>query len=127
MAITDIPETFEELERYNVEYERANFRFAESNARVARASRDMFLSWFPGSPKRLGAHAIAALMDDRLREAIGFPRPPQPIARAVEGSLRARANLLRLLPPRRKPKLRTQIRHRTYPRGYSIEALGPRP
>jgi hypothetical protein len=127
MAITDIPETFEELERYNVEYERANFRFAESNARVARASRDMFLSWFPGSPKRLGAHAIAALMDDRLREAIGFPRPPQPIARAVEGSLRARAKVLRLLPPRRKPKLRTQIRHRTYPQGYSIEALGPKP
>src|SRR6266571_7807804 len=47
MAIKEIPSTFEELERYNVEYERANFRFAESNARVARASRDMFLAWFP--------------------------------------------------------------------------------
>jgi hypothetical protein len=66
-------------------------------------------------------------MDDRLREAIGFPRPPQPIARAVEGSLCARAIALRLLPSRRKPKLRTQIRHRTYPQGYSIEALGPKP
>src|SRR5437870_10261063 len=88
MAITDIPETFEELERYNVEYERANFRFAESNARVARASRDMFLAWFPGAPKKIGAHAIAALMDERLRDAIGFPQPPRPIARAVEGALR---------------------------------------
>jgi hypothetical protein len=126
MAITDIPETFKEFERYNVEYERANFHFAESNARVARASRDMFLAWFPGSPKRLGAHAIAALMDDRLREAIGFQRPPRPIARAVEGALRARAKTLRLLPPRRKPKLRTELRHRSYPQGYSIEALGPK-
>ncbi len=26
-----------------------------------------------------------------------------------------------------KPKLRTQLRHRTYPRGYEIEALGPMP
>ena len=55
MAIKEIPQTFEELERYNVEYERANFRFAESNARVARASRDMFLGWFPGLPKSVGA------------------------------------------------------------------------
>jgi hypothetical protein len=87
----------------------------------------MFLAWFPGSPKRLGAHAIAALMDDRLREAIGFPRPPKPIARAVEGVLGVRAKALRLFPPRRKPKLRTELRHRTYPQGYLIEALGPKP
>jgi mpaB/rubber oxygenase-like protein len=125
MAIGQIPATFEELERYNEEYERANFRFAESNARVARASRDMFLAWFPGMPKRLGAHAIAALMDDRLREAIGFPRPPRALVRAVEEGLRARARASRMLPARRKPKLRTQLRHRTYPHGYAIEALGP--
>jgi hypothetical protein len=35
--------------------------------------------------------------------------------------------MLRLLPPRRKPKLRTELRHRTYPQGYEIEALGPMP
>jgi mpaB/rubber oxygenase-like protein len=127
MAIKEIPETYEELERYNVEYERANFRFAESNARVARASRDMFLAWFPGLPSRFGSHAIAALMDERLREAIGFPDPPRAIKRAVEGALRARAWALRPLPPRRKPKLRTELRHRTYPQGYAIQALGPLP
>jgi len=127
MAITDIPPTYDEFEQYNLEYERANFRFAESNARVARASRDMFLAWFPGLPKRLGAQAIAALMDDRLREAIGFPRPSRPIAGAVERALGARARALRLLPPRRKPKLRTELRHRTYRDGYVIEALGPMP
>jgi ER-bound oxygenase mpaB/B'/Rubber oxygenase, catalytic domain len=127
MAIKEIPSTFEEFERYNLEYERANFHFAESNARVARASRDMFLAWFPGLPKRLGAHVIAALMDDRLREAIGFPQPPRAIARFVDAALRGRAQALRLMPPRRKPKLRTQLRHRTYRDGYVIEALGPMP
>ena len=45
-------ERYDEFERFNVEYERANFRSAESNARVAHASRDMFLAWFPGVPKR---------------------------------------------------------------------------
>jgi hypothetical protein len=127
MAIKELPETSEDFERYNVEYERANFHFAESNAHVARASRDMFLAWFPGTPNRLGAHAIAALMDDRLREAIGFPRPPGLLVRAVEEALRSRARVLSVLPARRKPKLRTQLRHRTYPHGYTIEALGPMP
>jgi ER-bound oxygenase mpaB/B'/Rubber oxygenase, catalytic domain len=127
MAIKDIPGSYEDFERYNVEYERANFGFAESNRRVAMASRDMFLAWFPGVPRRLGSHAIAALMDERLREALGFPRPPRALVRAVESGLRARALAVRMLPPRRRPKLRTELRHRTYPGGHRIEALGPMP
>src|SRR5215213_4900648 len=124
MGIKGIPDRFDDLESYNVEYERSNFRFAESNRRVAEASRDMFLAWFPGVPKRLGSHAIAALMDDRLREALGFPRPPRAFVRSVRGGLRARSLAVRVLPPRRKPKLRTTLRHRTYPDGYVVEALG---
>ena len=127
MAITDIPVTYEELERYNVEYERSNFRYAESNARVARASRDMFLAWFPGVPKRLGAYAIAALMDEPLREALGFPAPPRPLARTVALALRGRGLAVRFLPPRRRPKLRTQMRRRSYKTGWRLEALGPMP
>jgi len=127
MAITELPSTYDELERYNVEYECAKFRFTETNARVARASRDMFVAWFPGVPKSVGGYAISALMDERLRGAIGFPRPPRTLVRAVDGSLRARAAAVRLLPPRRRPKLRTEIRHRTYRRGYVLEALGPLP
>ena len=127
MGIKDIPDRFDDFERYNVEYERENFRFTESNRRVAEASRDMFLAWFPGVPKRLGSHAIAALMDDRLREALGFPRPPRALVRAARAGLRVRSAAVRVLPPRRKPKLRTALRHRTYPSAYTIEALGPPP
>jgi len=127
MAIKDISPSYDEFERYNVEYERASFRPADTNARVARASRDMFVAWFPGVPKNIGGYAIAALMDERLREAIGFPRPPRALVHTIEASLRARAAVVRALPPRRNPKLRTTLRHRTYPRGYEIEALGPMP
>ncbi len=127
MGIKDIPDRFEDFERYNREYESANLRFAESNRRVALASRDMFLAWFPGVPKRLGSHAIAALMDEPLRDALGFPHPPRALVRAVAGGLRARALAVRTLPARRKPKLRTRLRHRTYRAGYRIEALGPPP
>jgi len=117
MAITGIPPTYDEFERYNVEYERANFRRADTNVRVARASRDMFVAWFPGVPKTVGGYGIAALMDEPLRRALDFPEPPRPLVRAVAASLRARARAVRMLPPRRRPKLRTQMRHRTYPQG----------
>jgi hypothetical protein len=127
MAIEEIPERYEDFRRFNADYERASFRFADTNARVAEASRDMFLAWFPGLPRRLGAHAIAALMDDRLRAALGFPRAPRAVVLAVEAGLRARSGVVRVLPPRTRPKLRTRMRHRTYPHGYEIEALGPMP
>jgi hypothetical protein len=124
MAISEIPERYDELERFNEEYERTRFRYAESNARVADASRDMFLAWFPGVPKKLGAQAMAAVMDDRLREAIGFPRPSRAVVAAVESALRTRAAVVRLLPARRRPKLRTRLPRRTYPRGWRLAELG---
>ena len=34
---------------------------------------------------------------------------------------------LRALPPRRRPRRRTAMRHRTYPSGYRLETLGPPP
>jgi hypothetical protein len=125
MNIRGIPETYGELERFNVDYERANFRFSEAGRRVATATRAMFLAWFPGLPRRLGERAISALLDDPLLDAVGFARPSRAERRAVEGALRLRSRALRALPSRRSPRLRTRLRHRSYPGGYRIEALGP--
>lgn len=127
MAIKEIPETYDELERFNVEYERANFRRTEAGMRVGRATRAMFLSWFPVVPERVGAPAIHALLDDPLLDAFGFPRPSRRLRRAATAALRARARIVALLPHRRRPRLRTRMRHRTYPGGHRIEALGPPP
>jgi hypothetical protein len=38
--------------------------------------------------------------------------------------MKVRAWVLRRLPPRRAPRLRTQVRRPTYPEGYRIEELG---
>jgi len=43
----------------------------------------------------------------------------------VEGALRLRARLIRLLPERKRPRLRTGPRRPTYPQGYRVEELGP--
>ena len=125
MAVKEIPASYEELERLNEEYERRHFRRTEPSERVGRATRDMFLAWFPGLPKRFGAQAIYALMDDRLLDAFGFPRPPRALRATVETALRARARAVAMLPPRRRPRLRTKRRTRTYGRDWRLEDLGP--
>jgi hypothetical protein len=125
MAIRDIPESYAELESYNEGYERERFRRTDATERVGRATRDMFLAWFPGLPKRFGAQAIYALMDEPLRDAFGFPHPPRALRTAVEASLRTRARFVALLPRRRRPRLRTRRRTRTYGREWQLEKLGP--
>jgi hypothetical protein len=127
MNIEDIPETYDELERFNVEFERTRFAYTEPGHRVAVAMVEMFVGKIPGLPSRLGARGIHALLDEPLLDALGLPRPTAAERGAVEGALKLRARAVRLLPPRRRPKLRTDIRRRTYPHGYRIEELGPPP
>ncbi|HLE27323.1 MAG TPA: oxygenase MpaB family protein [Anaerolineales bacterium] len=126
MNIKDIPADYAAFERYNAEYERAHFRYAETNRRVAASTRDMFLGWFlPRSLRRLGEPAVYAMMDEPLLDAFGFPKPSPGMRRLVEGALRLRARLIRLLPERKRPRLRTGPRRPTYPQGYRVEELGP--
>jgi hypothetical protein len=125
MAIKEIPESYADFERFNEEYERKNFRRTDESRRVGTATRDMFLAWFPGLPKRFGAQAIYALMDEPLLAAFGFPSPPRPVRAAVEGALRARGRAVALLPPRRTPRLRTRRKTRTYGRNWHLDGLGP--
>lgn len=125
MNIKDIPRSYEEFERYNIDYERAHFAPSAAGARVASASRDMFLAWFLPKPLfGLGAPAIYALLDDSLIDAFGFPPPSPFMRRLTEGALQVRGLFFALMPERRTPKIRTQLKHRSYPSGYQIEQLG---
>ncbi|MGH2734800.1 MAG: oxygenase MpaB family protein [Actinomycetota bacterium] len=125
MNIKDVPESYERFERFNVEFERNRFVRTEAGHRVAVAMVEMFVAKFPGLPKRLGARGVSALLDEPLLDALDLPRPTGLERRAVGGALRLRARAVRALPPRRKPRLRTEMRRRTYPRGYRVEDLGP--
>jgi hypothetical protein len=55
----------------------------------------------------------------------GFPRPSRSIRWLVPTVLRLRARMVRLLPRRQRPFLRTELKRGTYPAGYAIEQLGP--
>ena len=125
MGIRDIPADYVEFERYNIEYEQRHYRYTEANRRVGAATVELFANWFPRILRPLVRRAIHALLDDALVGGFGFPRPSPVMRRLVIGALRLRAGLLRWLPARRHPRLRTEMRHRSYPRGYRIEELGP--
>jgi hypothetical protein len=115
MAIRDLPDSYDAFEQFNVDYERAHFAHTDSGQTIAVATRDL----------RRGRAIVHALLDDRLLEALGLPRPAPWFRRLVEAGLRGRARVVRLLPSRRRPRLRTLDRHRSYPKGYELEALGP--
>jgi len=125
MAIRGIPDSYEAFERFNVDFEREQFGYTDAGHRVAAATRDMFLDWFPGLPKRLGRPLVYALLDDPLLDALGFPRPPASLRRVAEAAVRARSRAVGVLPARRSPRLRTLERHRSYRDGYELETLGP--
>lgn len=125
MNIKDIPESYETFEKFNIEYERANYRYTDTNHRVGLATRNLFMSWFPGFTRPLVKHGIYAMMDEPLLVAFGFPKPSPFMRTIMETALKTRARWLRLLPRRKKPLLRTEMTHPSYPQGYQIEKIGP--
>ena len=127
MGMQELPPDPDTFEHYNVEYERKHFRPTEAAHRVGTATRDMFVSWFPSPLWPLARPVMHALMDEPLLTAFGFPRPPALLRRLVTAALRVRAGVLRWLPPRSRPCLRTRMWRPTYPHGYRLEALGPPP
>ncbi len=125
MAIQDVPEDYETFERYNVDFAIENYHFAPENRALARATRDLLLSWYlPRSLWPLGRPFVHAMMDNDLLAAVGLPRPHPAVRSIMEGAVRLRGRIVRRLPPRRAPRLITRRRHPTYPNGYTIEELG---
>jgi hypothetical protein len=125
MGIRDIPDDYDELERFNVEFERANFRYSKHNHALAVATRNLMLGWFLPRPLwPAAAPVIHAMLDEPMRRAVGFDPAPAPVRALVLGGMALRRRLLRRLPPRRRPRLLTRQRHPTYPNGYRIEELG---
>lgn len=125
MRIRDIPESYDAFERFNRDYEARHFRFAESNRAIGTATRELFVSWFPGPLAPVVRMSIHALLDDAMLDAFGFPRPPSWFRRLVIGSLKLRGRAVRYLPPRKRAHFFSHDRNRSHPNGYRIDELGP--
>lgn len=125
MRMHDIPPTYEAFEHWALVYERKTFRYSESNEKIGAATRELFASWYPRPLAPVVRLTIYALLDDAMLDAFGFPHPLPGVRGLIGGVLRLRAQIVRWLPPRRKPYFFTDRINRTHPQGYEIDSLGP--
>jgi len=127
MGIRDIPPSYADFERFNVDYERKHFRYAESNAAIGAYTLGLFCSWFPRPLRGLARRGVLAMLDEPVRRAFGFPDPPRWVSRLVHGSLRVHAWAERILPKRKVSRLTKGPIIRSYPgypAGYTVSGLG---
>ena len=127
MNIANLPETYDEFDRFNRNYERQNVRYTDANRRVGTATVDMFAGRGPRMLAPLVRSAIHALLEDALIRAFGFPQPSRGMRWFVAAILRLRARFARWLPARSHPRRRTEMKRPSYPDGYRIEEIGPPP
>ena len=122
MGIKGLPTTYDGYLTLLVDHERRHFAHTPAATRLAGASIRIAREVAPAPMRPMVRRVTIAVMDEPLREALGLPRQPRWLVRAVRGGLRLRGRLLRFAPPRR-----TAYVHRptTYPGGYRLEDLGP--
>jgi hypothetical protein len=125
MGIREIPPSYDAYIAWTAAYEKANFRFAETNQRIGTATRDLFASWTPRFMAPLVNYGIYALLDDGMLAAFGFPRSLPLTRPLLRGALRLRGHVVRWLPARTRPQFFTDNPNRTHPHGYEISKLGP--
>ena len=126
MQIDNIPSSYEEFARYNQNYERQNFVYADSNHRVGESTVKLFLSWFPAVSRPLLKPVVLGMFDKRTINAFGYPHPSAFVRSLVENSLKLRGRIAKWLLPRRKADFYTDSKLRSYPHGYTLNDLGPK-
>ncbi|ROZ85798.1 oxygenase MpaB family protein [Gordonia sp. OPL2] len=128
MAIKDIPETYEEFERFYADYETKHFAYHEKSLAVADATLDLLGTFLPYRllPRSIVRRMSFSLMDDRLLDAFDFPRPTAVERALVRSGLKARGLAIRHLgSPRPEPIYGRQMSQvRGYPTGYQLGELG---
>ena len=130
MGIKDIPGTHQEFADFLDNYEEEHFGFDPGGYAVSEATLGLMATFPPNqlAPRVLVDRFAKALMDDQLLSAFGYDRPLRLERAAASGALRARAAIVRFLPPRKEPLYPRQRRNiRSYPRGYDVAKLGTFP
>src|SRR5690606_6234468 len=126
MHIENIPEKSETLFEFYEDYQKRNFVLAPENKKVGNATIQLLLGWYLPKPLfSLAKPFVLSIMDEKLIKAMGYKNPPAWVRFLANSFFKMRIVLLRMLPKRTQPLLRTQLKNKTYPKGYSIEKLGP--
>jgi hypothetical protein len=130
MGIRGVPPTFEEFAEFKRAYEAEHFVYSATNKQIGEYTVGLFAAWFPGVLRPAVRLGVRGMLDERMLRAFGFEPAPEWIGAASAAALKARAAVVRLLPPRRTSVLGVSRRNRTYPgypAGYRPSDLGAPP
>lgn len=119
MGIKDIPESYQDFQRFKMDYEREHFVYCDTNHRIGTYTLRLFQSWYPPFLGRPVAASVYALIDARMAAAFGFPTGSPRVRALAETGLRARSAVVRRLPKRRMSAGARDPHNRTYP-GYPV-------
>lgn len=124
MEISDVPDTFAGFSDLLDEYEARHFGHDAGAREVARATVELFVSWYPRPVRPLLRAAVPAVLDERVDVALDLPVASRSWRRLVHAALRCRGRIVRRLPPRRDARPFV-FEPRSYPNGCPIHQLGP--
>jgi hypothetical protein len=129
MGIKNIPAGFNELKKFNEEYEAKHFAFAEGSRKVADSTLNLFLGWYvPKFMFPVFRPVLFCFMDDALLNAFHYPKPPVLLKAMVNGLMQFRNVFASIIPLRKNPVLRTKREPiLSYPKGYDVKSLGAEP
>lgn len=128
MAIPDIPETYDEFAELMDSYEAEHFGWEPGARRVADATMGLMQTFYPPFAAKPVALFSRAIMDQPLREALGYDAPPPALEKASHAALKARGRMLRLFPARMSAQTIADLPWvRSYPDGFDLEQLGTFP
>lgn len=125
MSIKNIPKTYQDFEKYSLNYENKHFVYAPSNRELAEVNLNLLLNWIPFQLKPVVKPFVYVLMDEKMLRAFGFSTPNLLSYFIVEKSLNLRSQLQKILLPRKKADFYTDHKLLSYSSGYQIEDLGP--
>ena len=125
MGVKDWPSDYDGVAALRDAYEAERFARTPGGVRTAVATRELFVSWFPRPLAPVLRTGVHALLDPPLLAAFGFAPAPAWVVATADRALRARARVVRAMPPRRGLKpARAHSTVKGYPNGYVIEELG---
>jgi uncharacterized protein (DUF2236 family) len=132
LGVRDVPSTLPEFEAWFDTYEREHFACTAENQRQWDATRtqltELFAAWLPGplapAGRRFADTMANALLDDRLRAALGVDPVPAWAVHAARVAFKARSVVVRWLPVRKTPLYQDELATPSYPDGYRIEHIG---
>lgn len=125
MGIKDLFRSLEDMLAYHERYEVERMHFHENNAKLYQGMTPFIAGMMPFPIGALTQWALPAIMSRRLCAAFGVASKSEFWRGVLRTLLKVRGQASRMLPG--KPSYRTQIPRRTYPEGYTIQALGVSP